>query len=117
MENPTAWRMTDRFCSTLLPNIYQNVLPEQQNAMQLHPEFFDHPVKNLTVTEETELYLTFIDEGAGFKNVLGYYTYQEGNTPTSEDQLDKIVIFSECFSARIRRRTDTREYNEIAWNL
>ena len=80
-------------CSTLLPNIYENVLPEQQNAMQLHPEFFEHPVKNLTVTEETELYLTFIDEGAGFKNVLGYYTYQEGNLPTSEDQLDKIVIF------------------------
>jgi len=80
-------------CSTLLPNIYQNVLPEQQNAMELHPEFFEHPVKNLTVTEETELYLTFIDEGAGFKNVLGYYTYEEGSVPTSEDQLDKIVIF------------------------
>ena len=80
-------------CSTLLPNIYQNVLPERENAMELHPEFFEHPVKNLTVTEETELYLTFIDEGAGFKNVLGYYTYQEGNVPTSEDQLDKIVIF------------------------
>lgn len=80
-------------CSSLLPNIYANVLPEQQNAMQLHPEFFTHPVKNLTVTDETELYLTFVDEGAGFKNVLGYYTYQEGNEPTSEEQLDKIVIF------------------------
>jgi hypothetical protein len=80
-------------CSTLLPNIYANVLPEQQNAMELHPEFFENPVKNLTVTEETELYLTFIDEGAGFKNVLGYYTYQEGSVPTSEEQLDKIVIF------------------------
>ncbi|MEQ6125036.1 DUF4114 domain-containing protein [Pseudotenacibaculum sp. MALMAid0570] len=80
-------------CSTLLPNIYANVLPEQQNAMELHPEFFENPVKNITVTEETELYLTFIDEGAGYKNVLGYYTYQEGNVPTSEEQLDKIVIF------------------------
>ena len=80
-------------CSTLLPNIYANILPERENAMELHPEFFDNPIKNITVTEETELYLTFIDEGAGFKNVLGYYTYQEGNVPTSEEQLDKIVIF------------------------
>lgn len=80
-------------CSSLLPNIYANVLPERENAMELHPEFFDNPIKNITVTEETELYLTFIDEGAGFKNVLGYYTYQEGNVPTSEEQLDKIVIF------------------------
>lgn len=80
-------------CSNLLPNIYANVLPEQQNAMQLHPEFFTNSVKNIIVSEETELYLTFIDEGAGFKNVLGYYTYQEGNEPTAEEQLDKIVIF------------------------
>jgi len=80
-------------CSTLLPNIYANVLPERENAMELHPEFFDNPIKNITVTEETELYLTFIDEGAGFKNVHGYYTYQEGDVPTSEEQLDKIVIF------------------------
>ncbi|MFY0631903.1 MAG: DUF4114 domain-containing protein [Flavobacteriaceae bacterium] len=80
-------------CSSLLPNIYANVLPEQTNAMEEHPEFFANPVKNIKVTEATELYLTFIDEGAGFKNVLGYYTYQEGNKPTSEEQLDKIVIF------------------------
>ncbi|MBL4605735.1 MAG: DUF4114 domain-containing protein, partial [Flavobacteriaceae bacterium] len=80
-------------CSTLLPNIYANILPEQQNVMELHPEFFTNPIKNLTVTEETELYLTFVDEGAGYKNVLGYYTYQEGTIPTSEEQLNKIVIF------------------------
>lgn len=80
-------------CSSLLPNIYNNVLPERQNAITAHPEYFENPVKNIVVTEETELYLTFIDEGAGYRNVLGYYTYQEGNKPTSEDQLDKIVIF------------------------
>jgi hypothetical protein len=80
-------------CSELLPNIYANVLPENQNAMTAHPEYFSNTVKNLVVSEETELYLTFIDEGAGYKNVLGYYTYQEGNIPTSEDQLNKIVIF------------------------
>lgn len=90
---PDGLEEDEVICSTLLPNIYENVLPEQQNAMTLHPEFFTNPTKNLTVTKETELYLTFIDEGAGFKNVLGYYTYQEGNMPTSESQLDKIVIF------------------------
>lgn len=80
-------------CSSLLPNIYANVLPERQNAMTAHPEYFSNPIKNLVVTDETELYLTFIDEGAGFKNVLGYYTYEEGNKPSLEEQLDKVVIF------------------------
>ncbi|WP_299551222.1 DUF4114 domain-containing protein [Seonamhaeicola sp.] len=80
-------------CSTLLPNIYNTVLPERQNAMMAHPEYFENPVKNIVIKEETELYLTFIDEGAGYKNVLGYYTYQEGNKPSNTDLLDKIVIF------------------------
>ena len=93
MGTPDGLEEDVEVCSELLPNIYANVLPEQQNAMTAHPEYFTNTVKDLHVTEETELYLTFIDEGAGYKNVLGYYTYQEGNTPTSADQLDKIVIF------------------------
>ncbi|MFP2995169.1 DUF4114 domain-containing protein [Spongiivirga sp. MCCC 1A20706] len=80
-------------CSTLLPNIYQNVLPERQNAMQAHPEYFTNPVKELYISEETDLYLTFIDEGAGYKNVLGYYTYNQDNPPASVNDLDKTVIF------------------------
>lgn len=87
-------------CSTLLPNIYANVLPERRNAMKDHPEFFANPVKNIEVKEETELYLTFIDEGAGYKNVLGYYTYDKDNKPTSEDQLDKVVIFPNASAER-----------------
>ncbi len=90
---PDGLEPDKEICSTLLPNIYANVLPERTNAMVAHPEYFENPNRCLKVTEETELYMTFIDEGAGFKNVLGYYTYQEGNPPTSEELLDKIVIF------------------------
>ncbi len=93
MGTPDGMEEDVEVCSELLPNIYANVLPEQQNAMTAHPEYFTNTVKDLHISEETELYLTFIDEGAGYKNVLGYYTYQEGNPPTSVDQLDKIVIF------------------------
>lgn len=80
-------------CSTLLPNIYNNVLPERQNAMTAHPEYFSNPVKNLIIKEKTELTLTFIDEGAGYKNVLGYYTYNENEPVANQNLLDKIVIF------------------------
>jgi len=93
MGTPDGMEEDIEVCSQLLPNIYANVLPEQQNAMTAHPEYFQNTVKDLRISEETELYLTFIDEGAGYKNVLGYYTYQEGSEPTSADQLDKIVIF------------------------
>ena len=87
-------------CSTLLPNIYANVLPERQNAMTAHPEYFTNPIKNIVIQEDTELYLTFIDEGAGYKNVLGYYTYEEGNQPANADSVDKIVIFPNASAER-----------------
>ncbi|WP_340066557.1 DUF4114 domain-containing protein [Ascidiimonas aurantiaca] len=90
---PDGLEEDKEICSTLLPNIYANVLPDGQNAMRAHPELFENPIKNIVIKEETDLFLTFIDEGAGYKNVLGYYTYQEGNKPTSPDKLDKIVIF------------------------
>lgn len=93
MGTPDGMEEDIEVCSELLPNIYANVLPERENALTAHPEYFNGTVKDLHISEETELYLTFIDEGAGYKNVLGYYTYQEGNPPTSVDQLDKIVIF------------------------
>lgn len=93
MGTPDGMEEDIEVCSELLPNIYANVLPERQNAMTAHPEYFQNTVKDLRISEETELYLTFIDEGAGYKNVLGYYTYQEGSEPTNVDQLDKIVIF------------------------
>lgn len=80
-------------CSTLLPNIYNGILPERQNAMVAHPEYFENPLKQITIQEETELYLTFLDEGAGYKNVLGYYTYNENELPETSDLVDKIVIF------------------------
>ncbi len=93
MGTPDGMEEDIEVCSELLPNIYANVLPERENALTAHPEYFDGTVKDLHISEETELYLTFIDEGAGYKNVLGYYTYQEGNPPSNVDQLDKIVIF------------------------
>lgn len=87
-------------CSSLLPNIYNTALPERQNAMVAHPEFFTNPVKNIVIQEQTELYMTFLDEGAGYKNVLGYYTYQQGNKPANCDLVDKIVIFPNASAER-----------------
>jgi len=37
--------------------------------------------------------LTFLHEGAGYRNILGYYYYDAANPPTSSTDLAKIVIF------------------------
>ncbi len=42
--------------------------------------------------EHSDVWVTFIHEGAGYRNVLGYYTYTIGAPPTSPSQIDTIRI-------------------------
>ena len=56
MGTPDGMEEDIEVCSELLPNIYANVLPEQQNAMTAHPEYFQNTVKELRISEETKLY-------------------------------------------------------------
>jgi len=48
---------------------------------------------NITLKEEGEVYITFIHEGAGYKNSFGYFTFDKNNPPTSPDQISEIIIF------------------------
>ncbi|MBT4967882.1 MAG: LruC domain-containing protein, partial [Bacteroidetes bacterium] len=49
---------------------------------------------NLIVEDSSEVWVTFIHEGAGWKNVLGYYTYTTGNPPaTTNDINEHILLF------------------------
>ncbi len=70
-------------------------LPEYMPAPTNHPQYFnDANDQNLILTEACNVWVTFVSEGAGYQNVLGYYTYQTGNRPTSTSQIDSIhVIF------------------------
>ena len=87
-------------CEELESNIYTLALPERANAMENHPEFFNHPMKDIHIKEDGEVFLTFIDEGAGYRNVLGYYTYKEDNPPSSVEDLNEVIIFPNASKIR-----------------
>jgi LruC domain-containing protein len=72
-----------------------NTLPERVRLDVSHPEyFFDVYDHNLNLVETCDVWVTFITEGAGYKNVLGYYTYETGNAPQTPDDIESIdVIF------------------------
>jgi LruC domain-containing protein len=70
-------------------------LPEYRPVPEYHPEYLmrgnEH---NLVILDEAEVWITFVSEGAGFTNVLAYYTYDIGSPPqTPEDIEDCYVIF------------------------
>ena len=70
-------------------------LPEYIAAPTSHPQYFaatnEH---NLILTEACNVWVTFVHEGAGYRNVLGFYKYQTGHRPTSVSQIDTVrVVF------------------------
>ncbi|MBU1370974.1 MAG: LruC domain-containing protein [Bacteroidetes bacterium] len=70
-----------------------NTLPERVRLDISHPEyFFDVYDHNLNLIETCDVWVTFVTEGANYKNVLGFYTYETGNAPQNEDDIDSIKI-------------------------
>ncbi|WP_374164647.1 LruC domain-containing protein [Arcticibacter sp. MXS-1] len=70
-----------------------NALPERgpvSDKKYLHTE----SPTSLAITGLTDIWITFLHEGASFKNVLGYYTYPTGKPPVSVSEIDTVhVIF------------------------
>lgn len=59
-----------------------------------NPEFLAGKETSLIITKEADIWVTFISEGAGYRNVLGYYSYPLGSEPKSkEDITNHNVIF------------------------
>ncbi|HMM11546.1 MAG TPA: LruC domain-containing protein [Bacteroidales bacterium] len=68
-------------------------LPERVRLDVSHPEYFlpqyDH---NITLVETCDVWVTFVTEGAGYLNVLGFYTYPTNNPPATPAAIDTITI-------------------------
>ena len=70
-------------------------LPEYKSVDQSHPQYLANTKDvNLDVIKDAEIWITFVHEGAGWLNVLGYYTYPTGNPPATKEAIrDLTVIF------------------------
>lgn len=80
-------------CETLVDNIIA-MFPEGKDNRTANSELFANENNLiLKLTKESPVYLTFVDEGAGWKNSLAYYTYDYENTPTSADEIELHILF------------------------
>lgn len=83
------------YISPELLNDINAALPENYPVPEYHPEYLmgvnEH---NLVVLDDAEVWITFVSEGAGYRNVLAYYTYDRDFPPeTAEDVEECTVIF------------------------
>jgi LruC domain-containing protein len=67
--------------------------PESQPVPDFHPEYLDPENEyDFKLLEASDVWITFVHEGAGYRNVLGYYTYPVNSPPSDKDEIDTINI-------------------------
>ncbi len=68
-------------------------LPEYTKVPVLHPEFIASGTEtNLVITKKADVWVTFVHEGAGYKNSLGYYSYKVGSQPKSKAEIQALTV-------------------------
>ena len=70
-----------------------DALPENQSVPENHSEYLDNNYKQyINITEEANVWVTFVSEGADYRNTLCYYTFDESKPPESLDDIDEATI-------------------------
>jgi len=85
--------VNDVVSSTFLNNI-NTFLPSRVNLTTRYPNLLDDNFyrRNILTTNLCDVYITFVKEGAGQRNVMFYYTYNVNNPPTTTAAIDSLII-------------------------
>jgi hypothetical protein len=79
------------------PTLYQNILeqfPEFTNNEANSAILFDkNAEKQIRLFKESEVYVTFISEGAGYSNSFGWYSYPSSQPPSDAKSLTLNIVF------------------------
>lgn len=68
-------------------------LPEYKPVPTYNPQYLADGIEtNTKVVKKADVWVTFVHEGAGYKNVLGYYTYDLDNPPTQVSDIDSLFV-------------------------
>lgn len=74
-------------------SLIQNALPESYPVPTYNPQYISSGYETeIRLTDSAEVWVTFVDEGAGYKNVLGFYSYSLSNPPTSIPSNSQMTI-------------------------
>ena len=76
-------------------------LPETKNLIKSTPTLFNDPTTaNMVTTAPCQIWVSFLSEGAGYKNTMGYFYYPTNSAPTRVSAISKkIVIFPNSSAA------------------
>lgn len=68
-------------------------LPESKAVPSYHPEYLSSSATtNLNIEKTADVWITFVHEGAGYLNSLGFYTYPTSRPPQTLADIDSIKV-------------------------
>jgi LruC domain-containing protein len=81
----------DVITQSLLDDINAS-LPESRPVNQFNPEYITTKSLDTRILSPSEVWITFVTEGAGWKNAIGFYTYDLSNPPQSINSITNLSI-------------------------
>ncbi|RYZ97315.1 MAG: LruC domain-containing protein [Sphingobacteriaceae bacterium] len=76
----------------LLSNINAS-LPESEPLTETHPEYLANGIpSDLRIVKESDVWITYVSEGASYRNSLAYFTYQTGKAPKKISDIDNATL-------------------------
>lgn len=69
-------------------------LPEQSRVPKASPELLDDKTeRNLHFVEDCEVRVSFVHEGAGYRNTAGFFEFKSDKPPTDPKDAKRIAVF------------------------
>ncbi len=76
-----------------LLDMINTTLPERMPVPTNNPQYLSTTIDTDTkITSLAEVWVTFVTEGAGYRNALGYYTYPLNSPPTTVADIQEMKI-------------------------
>ncbi len=74
-------------------DLVKKSLPSSYSVPDYNPQYITSGYEtDIQVSSRADIWVTFVEEGAGYKNVLGFYTYDLDNPITSAPSVEDITI-------------------------
>jgi len=90
---PDYLETTNEVVSASFVDRISAALPENAPVPEFHPSYLNSGYSaDIVLIEEADVFISFVLEGAGYKNVLGFYEYPTGIAPATINDIDSITI-------------------------
>ena len=87
-----SYLTTKDVISANLMSYLSNTLPEHTDLRNSHPELLSSSASaDIKITQKSNVAITFVSQGTGISDALGFYTYPTNNPPASAADIKTIT--------------------------